>query len=148
VPSPKLLVFLDSNVLFSALYSTKGSTVSILNLFIAGKFKAVISQQVLEEVARNMKAKLPQTLPAFQDFLLDNPPIIVKNPSLEEVNEWSEVINFEDAGILASAVAVQPDYFVTGDKHFFESTKIAERSGLRIVTPSQLLQVLKDSKIA
>lgn len=148
MPSPKLLVFLDSNVLFSALYSTKGSTVNILNLFIAGKLKAVISQQVLEEVARNMKAKLPQTLPAFQDFLLDTPPIIVTNPSPEEVNEWSELINFEDAGILASAVAVQPDYFVTGDKHFFESPKIAERSGLRIVTPSQLFQVLKESKIA
>ena len=143
MPSPKLLVFLDTNVLFSALYSTTGPAAYILNNFIAGKLSVVISQQVLEEAVRNMKAKLPQTLPAFQRFLLDNPPVIVKNPSTEEVKEWSKLINFDDAGILASAMAVQPDYLVTGDKHFFENSKIIERSGLRIVTPAQFIKEFK-----
>lgn len=143
MPSPKPLVFLDTNVLFSALYSTKGTAGDILNYFIAGKLEIVISQQVLEEVVRNMKAKLPQTLLAFQNFLLDSPPVIVKNPSPEEIRVWSELINFDDAGILASAVAVQPDYLITGDKHFFENPNIVEQSGLRIVTPSQFLKECK-----
>ena len=140
MPSPKLRVFLDTNVLFSALYSTTGPAAYILNNFIAGKLSVVISQQVLEEAVRNMKAKLPQTVPAFQRFLLDNPPVIVKNPSPEEVKEWSKLINFDDAGILASAIAVQPDYFLTGDKHFFENPQIFEKSGLNIMTPSQFLK--------
>ena len=142
-PSPKPLIFLDTNVIFSAFYSGKGTANIILSHFVNGKIKVVISQQVLEEVIRIFKQKLPQVLPSFQKFLINTPPMIIENPSFKEVTEWAKVIDFEDAGILASAVAVQPDYLITGDKHFFESPQIAEKSGLRIVTPAQFLKELK-----
>ena len=143
MPSLKPLVFVDANVLFSALYSAKGPAVSILDDFVVGKIRVVISQQVLEEVIRNLKAKLPYALHAFQHLLINTPPVIVKNPSPEEVREWSKLINFDDAGILASAVAVQPDYLITGDKHFFENPNIVEKSGLRVITPGQFLKEYK-----
>lgn len=141
--SPRPLVFLDTNVIFSGLYSGKGPAGIILEYYIDGKLKMVISQQVLEEVVRTIKQKLPQVLPAFQKLLLNAPPMIVKNPSSKEIMEWSKVINYEDAGILASASAVQPDYLITGDQHFFESPQIAEKSGLRIVTPAQFVKEMK-----
>jgi putative PIN family toxin of toxin-antitoxin system len=143
VPDLKRRVFLDTNVLFSALYSGKGPAGYIFDYFIDGKLSVVISQQVLEEVIRNMKLKLPRALPLFQQLLIDNPPVIVEIPSMEEVLEWAKIINFEDAGVLASAAAVQPDYLVTGDKHFFENPQIAQKSGLRIITPARFLVEFK-----
>ena len=143
MPSLKPLIFLDANVLFSAFHSSKGPAGTILDYFIYGKLSVVISQQVLEEIVRNLKLKLQESLPLFQKLLVNTPPMIVKNPSSEEIAEWAQVINFEDAGILASAVAVQPDYLVTSDKHFFENFKIAERSRLRIISPAQFLKEFK-----
>ena len=143
MPSHKILIFLDTNVLFSALYSGKGSAGLILDYFIDGRIEVVFSQQVLEEVIRNMKVKLPAALPVFRNLLLDNPPKIIENPSSKEVMQWAEYINFDDAGILASAFAVQPDYLVTGDKHFLDNHQIAMKSGLQIVTPTQFLQAFR-----
>jgi putative PIN family toxin of toxin-antitoxin system len=136
---------MDTNVLFSALYSDKGPAGEILDYFINGKLNVVVSQQVLEELIRNIKVKLPQALPVFQSLLVNAPPMIIKNPSSMEIAEWGKVINFEDAGILASAVSVQADYLLTGDRHFFENPQIARKSGLRIVTPAQFLKRFKTS---
>lgn len=141
--SSKMLIFLDANVILSALFSAGGPEGVILDYFIEGKFKVVISQHVLEEVIHNIKLKLPKALPVFQNLLILAPPAIIENPSFKEIIEWSMVIRLEDAGILASAVAVQPDFLVTGDKHFFESAEIAAKSGLRIVTATQFLEIFK-----
>ena len=143
MPSPKPLIFLDTNVLFSAFHSFKGPAGTILEYFIESKLSVVVSQQVLEEIVRNLKLKLPESLPLFQKLLVNTPPKIVKNPSSAEIADWAQVINLEDASIIASAVAVQPDYLVTGDKHFFENSKITDRSGLRIVTPAQFIKEFK-----
>ena len=143
MPSPKPLIFLDANVLFSAFHSFKGPAGTILEYFIESKLSVVVSQQVLEEIVRNLKLKLQESLPLFQKLLVNTPPMIVKNPSSAEIADWAQVINLEDASIIASAVAVQPDYLVTGDKHFFENSKIIERSGLRIVTPAQFIKEFK-----
>ena len=142
-PKSKPLIFMDSNVLFSGLYSSRGPAGIILEHFVNGKLKVVISQQVLEEVVRTIKEKLPEALPSFMKLLLNAPPVIVKDASPKEIASWSKIINEEDAGILASATAVKPDYLVTGDKHYFARKAIAEKSGLRIITPSQLLKELE-----
>jgi len=47
-----------------------------------------------------------------------------------------------DAAILAAAMGAQPDYFVTGDKHFTGNPGIAEEAGLHIVTPARFLRLL------
>lgn len=146
-PKPKLRVFLDSNVIFSGLYSSDGAPGIILQRFIEGELMVVISQQVLEEVVRTIKKKLPGALPALRRLLVSITPEIGKDPSLEEVTHWAEVIYPDDAGVLAAAVAAQPDYLITGDKHFFENPSIAGKSGLHIVTPAQFLECLKGTEL-
>jgi putative PIN family toxin of toxin-antitoxin system len=138
-PMPKLHVFLDSTVIAAALYSASGPAGNILEHFINGKLTVIISQQVLEEVIQAVNEKLPRALPTFKKLLVSFPPEIVKNPSPEEVSNWAQVINSEDAAILAAAVAAQPDYFISGDKHFFENPEIVQKSGLRIITPAHFL---------
>ncbi len=140
MPEPKPRVFLDSNVIFSGLYSSKGAPSVILERFIEGKLRVVVSQQVLDEVIRTIKAKLPEALPALRKLLVNAPPEIRKDPIPEEVKRWSGLLDVGDAAILAAAVAAQPDYFVTGDRHFIENSEIAEKAGLQIVTPAQFIE--------
>ena len=140
---PRPRVFLDSNVIFSGLYSSKGAPGIILEHFIEGKLTVVISQQVLEEVVRTIKEKLPEALPSLRRLLVSVPLEIREDSDAEEVVRWAEVIHPEDAAILAAAVAAQPDYLVTGDQHFFENPSIVEKTGLQIVTPAQFLAWLE-----
>lgn len=142
-PRHRPRVFLDSNVVFSALYSSQGAPASIWERFIDGKLIVVISQQVLEEVVRTIKEKLPEALPLLSQLLVSVPPEIVAGPAPGEVARWAEVMHSSDASILAAAVAAQPDYLVTGDRHFLDNPAIAEKSGLCILTPVQLLEYLE-----
>ena len=140
VSEPKLRVFLDSNVIFSGLYSAGGAPGIILERFIEGRLMVVVSQQVLDEVIRTIKEKLPEALPALRKLLVNAPPEIWKDPIPEEVKRWSGLLDVGDAVVLAAAVAAQPDYFVTGDRHFTENPNIAEKADLQIVTPAQFIE--------
>jgi putative PIN family toxin of toxin-antitoxin system len=136
----KLKVFLDSNVFISGLYSEKGAPGQIINNYISGRLEVTISQKVLNEIIIVLNKKLPSVLGLLQNFLLTYPPEIVKDPSAEAVKKWRDIINENDAAILESAICCNPDYFITGDKHFFESPAIAERSGLQIIRPQAFLK--------
>jgi putative PIN family toxin of toxin-antitoxin system len=138
----KIRVFLDSNVIFAALYSSGEPSSTILERFLSGELTIVLSQQVLDEVIQTVKEKLPDALPIFRKFFISSLPEIVKNPSIAEISDWSQYIISQDASILAAAVAARPDFLVTTDQHFFENPEIAERSKLKIVTPAQLLVLL------
>lgn len=137
-PGRRLRVFLDSNVLFSALYSRHGAPNCILELATQGKIASVISPMVLGEVVQALREKFPVAIPALKRLLETSTLEMVRNASFDDAKRWSETIDRDDAAILAAAVAAQPDYLVTGDKHFF-GEGIAEKSGLRIVTPAEFL---------
>jgi putative PIN family toxin of toxin-antitoxin system len=141
---PELRVFLDTNVIFSGLYSSAGPAGIIVERFINGEFTVVISQQVLEEVVRTIKEKLPVALPALRTLLESVALEIVNDPAYTELVRWKHLINSDDAAILAAAEAAQPDYLVTGDKHFLDNPAIIEKSGLCIVSPARFLDHLND----
>ncbi len=128
-PPARPRVFLDSNVIFSGLYSSAGAPGRILERFIQGELRVVISQQVLEEAVRTISRTLPEALPALRRLLESAPPEIREDPPAEEVTRWAELIHPEDASILAAAAAAQVDYLVTGDRHFFEKPDMAEKAG-------------------
>jgi hypothetical protein len=140
VSKPKPRVFLDSNVIFSGLYSPDGAPGVILGHFIKGNLRVVVSQQVLEEVIRTIKEKLPDALPALRILLVNMPPEVVVDPKRPDIERWAKYLQMGDAAILAAAISAQPDYFVTGDRHFLDNQEIAENTGLKIVTPAQFLE--------
>jgi len=143
VPRPRPRVFLDSNVIFSGLYSPEGAPGVILEHFVKGSIRVVVSQQVLEEVVRTIRAKLPIAIPALRRLLVSVPPEVVADPELQETERWMRKLPLGDATILAAAIGAQPDYFVTGDKHFTEDTGIAEEAGLHILAPADFLRSLE-----
>lgn len=142
MPKPKPRVFLDSNVVFSGLYSPDGAPGVILDHFVKGNISVVVSQQVLEEVIRTIKEKLPDALPALRKLLLNTPPEVVADPKREDIEKWTKHLQMGDAAVLAAAISARPDYFVTGDKHFLDNREVAESAGLNIVTPAQFQETL------
>ncbi len=143
MPKPEMRVFLDTNVIFSGLYSSQGAPGAILRHFIEGHIRVVVSQQVLEEVIRTIKEKLPEALPALKRLLVNAPPEVGADPSSEAIQHWTKELHPADAAILAAAIAAKPDYFITGDNHFLENQTIKEKAGLNIVTPAQFLNILE-----
>jgi len=142
VPKSKPRVFLDSNVIFSGLYSSEGAPAIILEHFVKGNISVVVSQQVLEEVIRTVKEKLPDFLPALRRLLVNTPPEVAADPKLPDIKRWTKKLHLGDATILAAAVTAQSDYFITGDRHFVENPDIVKETGLTIVMPAQFLKIM------
>lgn len=141
-PKTNLRAFFDTNVIFSGLYSPHGIPGTLLRWAVSGDFAIVVSQQVLEELVRTINLKLPEALPALWSFLTNIRLQIVPDPSPESLEPWIQEIHPADAVVLAAAIVAGPDYFVTGDSHFFDNPRIADRSGI-ILTPAQFLAVLE-----
>lgn len=135
-------VFLDSNVIFSGLHSPGGAPGAVLKLMLDRKIKVVISRQILEEVVRTFKKKLPGALPALSRFFLNSPLEVVGDPSPDEVLRWTETLKEGDASIFAAAVVANPDFFVTGDRHFLDNPQLKRKSRLVICSPAQFLEHL------
>jgi uncharacterized protein len=143
VPNPELRVFLDTNVIFSGLYSSRGAPAAVLEYFSTGRIRVIVSQQVLEELIRTFKAKLPEGLPALKRLLLNAAPEVCAGPSAGAISRWAEVLQPGDAAILAAAVAAEADYLVTGDNHFLENPGIMRDAGIKIITPAQLVKMVE-----
>jgi len=135
-------IFLDTNVLFSGLYSSNGVPAIILEKFIKGDIEIVISQQVLEELVNTIKEKLPDALPTLKTLLVNMPPEVVADPEPGEFLPWKGKLSLGDASILTAAIKSEPDYFVTGDHHFLKVSGLIKKAGLIITTPAGLIKVI------
>jgi len=138
-------IFFDTNVIFSGLYRQGGPPAELLDRYAENRLTMVICQQVLEELVRSIEEKVPRALPSLYLFLSSTPPEILAHPGAKEVTRWAQVIHQQDAPILAAAIAAEVDYLVTGNtRHFIADSEVARKSRLRIVTPAQLVELLRD----
>lgn len=137
-------VFLNASVLFSASYSKTGLSRDLLREAIRGNLKTVVSRHVLEEAERNLSQKAPEALPAFRELLTLIAVEVAEKPTLEKLKRAATYINLKDAPIVAAAAKAKVDYLVTWDrKHFIADPKVAEKSGLVILTPDKLMAIVK-----
>jgi uncharacterized protein (UPF0264 family) len=107
--------------------------------------QAVVSQLVIDEALRNVRAQAPASLRDLFDWLVNSPPDIVSDPSDEEVSAAVVDINFEDAPVWAAALTSDVDYFVTGDRTFLREARAAQTS-LTVLTPRELIDHLERSQ--
>ena len=135
----KTRAFLDSNVIFSGLYSGKGPPGAVLEQAVEGRFSMVTSRQVLYEVVRTISGKLPGALSSLQTLLLNMPLEVCEDPDPSVVEAWSKIVGADDAPIAAAASIAEVDFLVSGDSHFLKAMAAAEKRGLRIVSPSEFL---------
>jgi len=135
-------VFLDTNVLVSALYSADGPPGAILRLHAEDRIAIVVSQLVVEELIRAIRRKLPDALPLLREFLLNTPPEVVTDPTAGEIQTFAHGVNRADAPLLTAAVNARADYLVSGDVAFIREARRLETS-VALVTPRELFGSLQ-----
>src|SRR3989338_1262487 len=106
-------VFLDTNVWFSSYYGSANCAI-LVTAHLHGIIRAVISQQVLEVIIRNIQKKLPEALPDFERLTANNPPDVIVSPSTIP-QEIKVLVDPKDQRIFASAMSAAVPYFVTGN---------------------------------
>lgn len=136
-------VFCDANVLIAGAASRSGASRAVIITAEAGLFQMVVSRQVLDEAERNVRRKLPHSLPVLADILGHVRLEIVDDPSPQSFARWFDCIEEKDAPIVEAAVVAEVDYLLTLNSRDF-TPAVADRSGLTIWTPAQFVERLRE----
>jgi len=113
-------VFVDADVLFAgaASPSEHGASLTVLRLAEIGFIEAITSRQVITEAERNLKEKLPETLPAFR-LLVRRCLEVVPDPRADDLAAYEGTADAKDLPILAAAVREGCSWLVTFNvRHF------------------------------
>ena len=135
-------VFLDSNVLLSGLFSDKGAPRVILDLLTLNlpMLTGSTGRYNFLEVERNLKKKMPQALPLYHKYLPKLGLEVVALPSKEQIKTMARAIAEKDVPVLASAIACNADYLITGDKKDFDRLKSIKTYNITIVSPAEFIE--------
>lgn len=134
-------IFVDIKVWFSAVYGSY-DCYRILQAFATKTISITISQQVLTEIIRTFRQKLPHQLAEFEYFIQENPPEIIIDPKTTD-KRLTKLVHSKDLPIFASAVLGNVSFFVTGNTRHFSKTKLRKLTGIEVVTPKELITTLK-----
>ncbi|MFH1889971.1 MAG: PIN domain-containing protein [Candidatus Kuenenbacteria bacterium] len=143
---PKQFVFLDSSVIFSATKSKLGGSFRILEECRAGTFQAVISKRVIREVQINLQEKHPELLSVFYNFLFEVG-FQITNPTITLIKKCQEIINPDDAVILAAALKAKVDCLITLDKKHFMDMNVTKKAPIVILTPRDFLSQMRSKGV-
>lgn len=132
-------VFLDSNVLISALIGAPESAPVILVDWLAGGQLGLLltSRWNVVEVECNLRNRLVEALPLWREFLRRSGVTIVAGKMRR-----TRGINPKDAAIVAAAARSGATHFVTGDKRLIAEMKKAGLKQPLPVTPREMLDLL------
>jgi putative PIN family toxin of toxin-antitoxin system len=143
MPNNQWRVFLDTNVLIAGLASRTGASAAILDLGESEEILIVMSQHVLVEADRVFLAKFPHLIDQFRMFIKNLAPLLIDDPKPQAVHEASEVIELDDAPILAAVKSEKVDYLVTLDTKHFKTSKVGDYLTTPIVTPFEFLKAFR-----
>lgn len=136
------LVFVDANVLLAGSGSRSGASRAVLSLGEFGLIQLVATRQVLDEVERNLRLKLPAGLPVLAELLLHIQLRVLDNPAPGAFERWFSLIEPADAPLLEAALQAGAPYFLTlNSKHF--TPAVAAATGLNILTPGEFVQQIR-----
>jgi predicted nucleic acid-binding protein len=142
-PYPQRRVFLDSTVLYAAVFSATGPAPRLILKGLQDSITLCISDLVLAETKRNLAKNAPETLPYFTiiaDLLTPQTP----RPTKADVLRAAQLVHLKDAPIVAAAVKAKAAYLATHDvKHLLaEAQAIEESYGITVLTPAEVLRIL------
>lgn len=143
----KIKVFLDSSAVMAGVISSKGAARVLLVMSETGQIESFISEHVIVETERSLARKVPDALPDFRQAIKDANLNIIENPTEKEIKDNLYLIaDPEDVPILLAAMKANVDYLATHNrKHFIDDPKVAEKSGIKIGTPGDVLAWLREN---
>ena len=136
----KLRIFVDADVLFAGSASTHEHSASLVILRMAEitLIEALSSEQVITEVRRNLKEKMPAALPAFQ-MMVRRCLRVVSDPGSNEIKVLANAADPKDVPILAAAVREGCMYLTTYNiRHFQPGAESAQ-----VLKPGDLVQRIR-----
>ena len=137
-------VIVDSNIIFSGLlYSGKPS--EVLSLLRKREFRLLIPADELDEIRTVFKRKVSYKGYLLEGFLEMTRAKIIPTKKYRGLIPTAAglIEDKKDAPILACALAVKPDYFVTGDKDFL-TRDIREK--VNTLSPSEFLRRCREER--
>ena len=140
-------IFLDSSALVAGVLSETGAAHILLMLGESEDILLTVSEMVIIESERALSLKSPRNIPVLRNAIVSSNLTIVRDPSDKEVEANLYLINHpNDVPILLAAMKAKVDYLATHNrKHFLDDPTVAEKSGLRIGTPGDVLAWLREN---
>ena len=134
---PFIRVMLDTNILFSAMYSFTGTPFAAFSKASEMPYRLVLCDQIIDELRRNFNRKFPSKIPLIERFLaFAQYDLITITPEDEIADDEASIRDVSDRPILRAARKANVDIFVTGDKDFVESVIIYPK----IMTATQFVK--------
>lgn len=135
-------VYFDASVIIAALLSPKGGSSELFRLIKKGIVKGVTSQTVVEEVLEEDKPeKLGRSKDQIAYFIGESGLLIRKSITEKDIELYKDLIDIEDAHLIAGAKLTRCSYLVSLDKkHVLKSDIKKKFLPLHIVSPKELLE--------
>ncbi|RIK48751.1 MAG: hypothetical protein DCC57_13195 [Chloroflexi bacterium] len=131
-------LFLDSSVLFAAIFSVTGGARELLRLSGEGLLHLLVSQDVLAESEANLRAKAPNRLADLVGALALAGVEITDPPDITTVQQCQKLVNYPNDAVVLAAAGV--DYFVTLDRqHFLDNAALRAAMPFPLGTPGDCL---------
>lgn len=127
-------VCLDSDVVIAGLFSREGASYALLVLGEVGLLQIVVPAAGVEEIRRNLTAKLPEALPRLEEFLRALA-VDVCRPKAADLRRAQENAHEKDAPILAAAMTSGSSFLVTHNTRHFKSSESP-----RVIRPRELIE--------
>lgn len=143
----KFNIFLDSSALIAGAISEAGAAHVLLQLGESEDILLTISEMVIVESERSIAKKSPRNLNDLRKLIKTAKLRIVNDPSTKEVEANLYLIEDpNDVPILLAAMKAKVDYLATHNrKHFLDDPKVAEKAGIKIGTPGDVLVWIRES---
>lgn len=142
-------VYFDASVIIAALLSPTGGSSELLELVSKGIIKGITSQTVIEEVLEEDKPrKLKKSKEEIERFITASSLLVRKNVTSNEIAPYEDLIDAEDAHLVAGAKLTRCSYLVSLDKkHLLKSDIKKKFLPLHIVSPKELLEEIESKSL-
>jgi putative PIN family toxin of toxin-antitoxin system len=135
-------VFFDASIIIAALLSKTGGSSLLIQYIKMSKIIGITSQTVIEEVLEEDKPKkFKRSSEEIEQFITQSSLIIREAITMEEIAPYKDLVDIEDAHLIAGSNLTKCNYLVTLDKKHLLREDIKMRFlPLKIVSPKQLLE--------
>jgi putative PIN family toxin of toxin-antitoxin system len=135
-------VYFDASVIIAALLSATGGSSKLIRLIKKDLLRGITSQTVIEEILEEDKSsKLGRQKRELEQFIQDSGILVRRSITEEEIEPYKNLIDIEDAHLIAGAKLTKSYYLVTLDKKHLLNKKVKNKFlPLKIVSPKELLE--------
>ena len=134
-------LFFDASCLFTAADSPRGGSAYLLSVCIRGFLQPVVSIDVLVEAERNLVDKRPpDAFHRYRRLAAETPFVIPPSLAMEEIVKYEPVF-FEDAHVVAAALAGRCEFLITLDHRLQQRVEQANL-GVTALSPGEFLQTV------